>query len=188
MTRQVPFRGLQYSISFQSGVGRGFAASPVSLTTEWRYPRTNMAVMSLSSTLASLVPKQVVFPTFRRLSVTNWEKLKKQQTSSPTNVTESGVLHFWPSGVEFPWIRIQLRVQMDVAERVYNVSSCRDPFLVNVEFWPNIASHRRVRLSNACRLFDDGIKNGRFRFPDIEGYARQLSGKRRHSCGLWVEL
>ena len=77
---------------------------------------------------------------------------------------------------------------MDIAERVNNVSACRDPFLVNVEFWPDIASHRRVRLRNPRRLSDDGIKNGRFRLPDIEGYARQLSGKRGHSCRLWAEL
>lgn len=76
---------------------------------------------------------------------------------------------------------------MDVAEWVHNVSSRRDPFLVDIEFWPDIASHRRMRLSNPRRLLDDGIENGRFRLPDIEGYARQLSGKRRHSV-LGVEL
>jgi hypothetical protein len=145
-----------------------------------------MAVISLSSTLASLVPKQVVFPTIRYLSVTHesGKRVKKSQTSSPTNVSETGALHFRPSGVEFPWIGVQLRVQMDVAEWVYNVSSRRYPFLVNVEFWPEIAAHRRMRLGNARRFLDDGVKNRRFRLPDIEGYARQLSGQRRHCCVL----
>lgn len=57
-----PFCGRHIRISFQLGIGRGFAVSPdLSTTLCWK-PRANMAVMSLSSTLASRVPRQRVLP------------------------------------------------------------------------------------------------------------------------------
>lgn len=77
---------------------------------------------------------------------------------------------------------------MDVAKRVYDVCSRWDPFLVNIEFWSKIPPHRRMRLSDPRRFLNNGIQDGRFRFPSFEGYARQLSGKERRSCVLGIEL
>ena len=66
---------------------------------------------------------------------------------------------------------------MNITKRVDNIGPTGDYFVVDVEFWAEIPSHSRMRLRNARRLTDEGVKHRCFVFPGLDGDGGQSRGK-----------
>lgn len=81
-------------------------------------------------------------------------------TSTPTNITERRLFRSSPPRVKFPRVWIYLRIEMDIAKRINNVGPSGYYFVVDINFWTNIASHSCVRLSDACRFSNNSVKDG----------------------------
>ena len=140
--------GLQPSISFQFGLGKVSKTLPPLSTTEKSSPRRNIAETSFISSFASRWPRQVVLPTkIARVLVKGLRVRvpREVRTSSPTEVGEScvGTRTAW---IEFPWIGVQLLIQMDIAEWIDNVMAGRNELPVDMHVWSHVFSHRGMRL------------------------------------------
>jgi len=161
--------GLQPSISFQFGLGKVSKALPPLSTTEKSIPRRNVAASSFISSFASRWPRQVVLPTEINDSVSRRLDRERQEgrTSTPTNVRVLRI-RAWTAWIEFPWIRVQLLIQMDVAERINDVMSRRNELPVDVYIRPHVLSHGGVRLCQPGCLVYQCIKDGRGTFPCIQ--------------------
>jgi hypothetical protein len=57
---------------------------------------------------------------------------------------------------------------MDITKRIDNIGPSRYYFVVDVQFRSKITPHGSMRLGNARRLPDDGIKDRCFIFPGFE--------------------
>lgn len=77
-----PAGGRQRRMSFQLGTGSGCEGWPNLSTTECRNPRTNMAVTSFNSTLASRVPRQMVLPVGELITVQDQQNVVQGMTMS----------------------------------------------------------------------------------------------------------
>jgi len=75
--------------------------------------------------------------------------------------------------IEFPRIRVQLLVQVDVAEWIDDVMPRRNQLSVNVYVRSHVLSHRGVRLRQPSCLVYQGIEDWGRTFPYIQRDLRE---------------
>ena len=63
---------------------------------------------------------------------------------------------------------------MDVTERINDIGTRRNHFVVDVHFGTKITPHSSVRLSDAEGLANNCVKGGGFRLPHLEGNGREM--------------
>ena len=102
--------------------------------------------------------------------------MQKVHTSSPANIAKWYMGWLLSGWVEFPWINVYFRVEMDITKRIYNVGTSRYYFVVDVQFWSKITPHGGMRLGNTRRLPDDGIENRCLIFPSFERNNAKMRG------------
>jgi hypothetical protein len=164
-------------------MGCGSAIWPLASTVSKSNSTSSSAATSLIVSLARREPRQVTLPNQRdndpstfcfsprpELS-SRWtrERLEKdRRTSTPSKIRKVG-FRLQPRGIEFPWIWIQRRVEVDAGKWVHHERACRYHFAVDIRRWADIPSHCNVRLSYAERFTDEQVKDGCLTLPRAEG-------------------
>lgn len=67
---------------------------------------------------------------------------------------------------------------MRVRERVHDVRASWHDVGTDLDVWPEVTPHRDVRLREAQRLCDGGVKRGRVALPRVQRHRRDPCGKR----------
>jgi len=68
-------------------------------------------------------------------------------------------------GVEFPWIGVNSRVEVDVREWVHHKGACGDDFAIDIHLWAKILPHRDMGLGYTKRFMDELVEDGCLIFP-----------------------
>lgn len=85
--------------------------------------------------------------------------------------------NLFPSWIEFPWVGIEFGIKVNITKRVDNIGPTGDYFVVDVKLWAEIPPHSRMRLRNARRLTNEGVKHRCFVLPSLDGDGGQLHGQ-----------
>ena len=86
-------------------------------------------------------------------------------TATPSDVCKRRIGCFFSAWIKPPWIRIDFRIKMHIAERIDNVGIRWNDFVVNVQLRTEIASHRSMRLGYAGRFAYDSVQYRYLIFP-----------------------
>ena len=107
-----------------------------------------------------------------RVRILHEKMHQKKRTTSPADVSKRR-LRLRPGRIEFPGIRVQVRVQVDVTERIHDVGTRGDHLPADVHLGPDIQPQGSMRLRQTQRLPDHSVQNGRLRLPHLERDARK---------------
>ena len=137
-TKHEPAGGLHVKMSFQFGRGSSASGAP-SLSAAWSSlkPRTNSAVISLSSRVASRFPRHVVLPA-TSMSASLCHRAREsaphiRTCAHPYICVRRLEIQLWAPRVPAPRITVHLRAEVDIAEGIHDERAGRYSLAPKVE-------------------------------------------------------